>query len=489
MSNFYKNLSKKELEYVFNGIKFPINPRWHQLVSLAFAADKRRILMAHGVGTGKTISVLLWNQIQKHKKVLVVCPPRAFGPWKLDIYKFKGLSVVFLTGTPEERLKLLKEKHNIYVCNYEGLKSIFCDFGLINSKSKRRAWKLNFSKLDIFRSFDCLVIDEVHRVNDYNSIQSNICFELSKRVHYVIGVTGTPIDRSMLELFNIMKVIDLGRSLGGNFFFYREKYFYKHGYEWELKTGAKEEILNRISDVVIYFDRKECFDLPKNDEIVWVVDPEDEFNIIQSSIIKNGSIEIQDGNVKIKLSSIKAKGEVLRQISCGFFYYTINNQRYAHRLKNNPKIEALIDKLKDLSCKVIVFFRYTEEGNIITEALNKNKIQHVLVRGGEPDNNKNIEKFQKDEKCKVLIGQISTCSECWDGTIAKVAIMMSPISSPRVREQCTGRINRSGQDMETLTYYFVMNGSIDFKVLSNKEKRQSFVKDVEDFLREHGGEI
>ena len=26
-----------------------------------------------------------------------------------------------------------------------------------------------------------------------------------------------------------------------------EKYFYKHGYEWELKTGAKEEILNRIS--------------------------------------------------------------------------------------------------------------------------------------------------------------------------------------------------------------------------------------------------
>lgn len=489
MSNFYKSLSREELEYIFEGVKFPISPRWHQLVSLAFASDKRRVLFDHGVGTGKTISVLLWNLVQKHKKILVVCPPRAFGPWKRDTAKFKKLSVVFLTGTPEERLKLIKEEHNVYICNYEGLKSIFCDFKPVKSGSKHRTWELNFSKLDIFRKFDCLVIDEVHRVNNYKSIQSNICFELSKRVHYVIGVTGTPIDKSMLELFNIMKVIDLGRSLGGNYIFYRNKYFYKHGYDWELKTGAKEEILNRISNVVIYFDRKECFDLPKNDEIIWMIDPNKEFNEIQTSIIKKGIIEVQDGDVKIKLSSIKAKGEILRQISCGFFYYDLNGKRYAYRLKDNPKIEALLDKLNDLSCKVIVFFRYTEEGKMISEALNKATIPHVLIKGGEPDNDNNIKKFQNDKKCKILVGQISTCSECWDGTVAKVAIMMSPISSPRVREQCTGRISRSGQDNETLTYFFAIDGSIDLKILSNKEKRQAFVKDVEEFLSEHGGEI
>jgi SNF2 family DNA or RNA helicase len=375
------------------------------------------------------------------------------------------------------------------VCNYEGLKSIFCDFKPIGTESKRRTWRLNQSKLDEFNSFDCFVIDEVHRVNDYKSIQSKICFELSKRVRHVIGITGTPVDKSMLELFNIMKVIDLGRSLGGDFFLYRNKYFYQHGYDWELKTGAKEEILNRISDVVIYFDRKECFDLPKNDEIIWIVDPNDEFNRIQTSIVKKGIVEVQDGNVKIKLDSIKAKGEILRQISAGFFYYDMNNQRYTYRLKNNPKVEALIDKIKDINGKIIVFFRYIEEGNIILEALNKSNISYVVVRGGEKSNDENIKKFQEDKKCKIMVAQTSVAGECWDGSIAQVAIFFSPVSSPRIREQCIGRIFRSGQKEETLAYYFAMVGSIDFKILSNKEKRQSFVSSVIEFLKENGGKI
>jgi SNF2 family DNA or RNA helicase len=88
-----------------------------------------------------------------------------------------------------------------------------------------------------------------------------------------------------------------------------------------------------------------------------------------------------------------------------------------------------------------------------------------------------------------MVAQTSVAGECWDGSIAQVAIFFSPVSSPRIREQCIGRIFRSGQKEETLAYYFAMVGSIDFKILSNKEKRQSFVSSVIEFLKENGGKI
>jgi len=483
-SFFYKNLTDRELVEIFSNYKFKISLRKQQLISLAFIIGENLDSAALWlpVRSGKTIMALTTLQLWGCKKVLIVVPNSAIAAWEKDIPVASDYTFEVLTGSRSNRINKLRETNrNIYIINYEGLKSIY---GYLGSDG----WVIDHDSF--IDEFDAIVYDEVHHCNDYGAIQSGICFELSKRAKYHIGLSADPINKHYLELFNIYKIIDLGKSLGLNFFAYRSAYFKSHNRtnrsgkswkEWKLKKEKEGEIIEKISGCSISFDRSECSDVPENEPVEIEVETSDEFLKLQKDIIDGKSIDI-NGKL-IDCSTVGIKGQKLLQLSSGFLYYGKENEHEIYRLKDNPKLKALIGLVKRLDDKVIIFHRHVDEAHFIEEALTQNSIKFVPIRGEIKRKKKEtITEFTDNSEIKVLLVQQSA-SEGYDAKAAKYVIFYYPIASPRLRNQCEGRIKGEGQSNDYVIYDLIMKDSFDKVVNKNLKKNKSFSQSVMQFIR------
>jgi len=492
MNDFsYKTLTKEELAEIFKDHKFKIQPKHQVLISLAFVMGQKLDSVAYWlpVRFGKTITALLTAQLWGCQKMLAVCPSSAFEAWDRDIPKATNYTYKFLTGTRYDRIyKLRHTNNNIYIINYEGLKSIYAHLHPGDAINKGK-WEIcNDEFVD---NFDCIIFDEVHKVTDYNTIQSNICYELSKRSKFCIGMSADPINKHYLELFNIYKVIDLGETFGNNFFAFRHKYFKpinlvnsktKKGFQkWVLKHNAEKGILEKISKRSISFERSECSKVPDNKPTTIYIKPSEEFLEWQKNVIEND--EIQINGTPVDVSNPTTKGQKMLQLSAGFIYDEHGNHN-VQRLKTNPKLDALINLINLCIGKILVWHHYTEEAYIIEEALTKNDIKFVSMRGSIKESKKSImAKFNSKPEIKVLLVQQSIC-EGFDAKIASNMMFYTPVAGPRLRNQCEGRIKGDGQIDNYQIYDLIMKNSFDEKVIRNLKKNTSFKSAVMAYIKD-----
>jgi SNF2 family DNA or RNA helicase len=480
----FKSLTDEELDEIFSGIDFPLKPMRHQAISLAFGVGKKRISFLHDVGTGKTLCALYMARLWGCKKILVVAPASSFGSWRRDLRYHTEFSYSFIKGSGKERKQELKHVKDVHVITYAGLKTVYAKL------VKGHGWKIQFDSF--IHNFDCVIYDEDHKCANHEALQSEISYELSKRAEYVIGMTGTPIDKSYLELFNIYRIIDLGQSLGRNFFAYRFAHFDKKicgskwgrkWVEWEIKPGHEEQILDKISGVTISFSREECFDLPPIQKIFKFIHPSNQFLQFQEDIIDKKKLTLPNGTV-LKKGKIKAIAFALRELPSGFFYY--DEDKKSCVLKKNPKMEALLDLLEDSSSKIIVFYTFVEERNIIAKALRKAKVQFCEAYGGQDSDERvnEIERFGKDPNVRILVSQVTVANAGYDAFAANVVVFFSPLSSPKMIKQCIGRAYRKGQKQSVLVITFVMEDSIEERVIVNRSERFDLVKETMAYIRD-----
>lgn len=478
---------------------------------MAFAsAGPPRVGFFHDVATGKTALALMtaWN-IWGCRRIFVVCPTSALSAWEREIPKVTGQKPVFLTDedTKRRREKLSKDSP-IYVSHYEGLKTLFCEFrekaawkcprcGVENivdpdqdlvrcgrcrkifsfdsvCPTPKKQWEIDPSR---FVNFDCLIVDEIHKCSAYDSLQSRICVKLSRLSKCVIGLSGTPFDRSLLEMFNVMQVIDNGSSLGNNFFTYRNKYFFKSRFEWLPKSNSSE-ILEKVRQSAISFGLDECWDLPEIVEEVRLVIPSPEQIEIQKKLRETNTLVIQ--NTEYTLSD-RRRLELLHQMCNGFLYLDS-----PHHLSTNPKIDTVVDIIEESQRKVIIFYHYREDNEILKKALEAHQISCVSMYGGQSvEERRNSERlFSSDPKVKVLLAQWAVANEGWDGTAANVVIFYTPSGSPRIRKQCHGRIRRPTQkERKLVSIDLALQSSVEELIIKKRGDRFDFVRDCMCFLR------
>ena len=514
----WKGLKLEDLRWAFQSMHFKREPRWHQLVSMAFAAERNRVGFWHDVGTGKTLAAYWTAQMWQCKRILVICPGAALGSWMGDS-KWTDFSAKIISGTTPERKQKIQGHQQVSIVQYEWLKTIYsslqqnvskdevdperfgqhgtlyqcrqCNNRLVRSSDKLcpicrsdkmravpREWTINLGAFA--QDFDCVVFDEIHRCNNEKSLQSQICFELSKRVQHVIGLSGTPVDKSLMELFHIHKVLDLGSTFGLNFWRFQFDHFRQENFEWVPREGAEEVILRKWSRVSLSFKREECFDLPECQEEVVRVPQSDEFMAFEDKVINKRPIQ------GITFFEPSARAIKLKQLTDGFLYLDQEGEKQSLRLKENPKLEALLEIL-DSGIKIIVFYEYTEVGNLIAEALKERGVRFVRFQGGiTPEERISYENtFQTDPSCQVAVAQISVGSEGWNGFAAGMVIFYDIVASPKVRTQCIGRMLRSGQTRKTLVIELVMEYSINEVTKQNQFERRSAVDDYMDYVRNY----
>ena len=483
-ASFLKKLDSRELEAVFAGLQWKTKPLPHQYACLAFASFRDRFACWLDIGGGKTLVALYTLDLWDCRNALVVCPYSVVRTWEEEIRLHTDRKAIALLGTRKERRRLLDYSGDaIYLVNYEGLKVVFGK--RVPSGTGHTKWDLDPETL---RSFDCVIFDESHHLSG-KTLQQRIASKLSRLSKHAILLTGTPITKDLLNFWYQAYVLDSGRTLGRSFYKYRRKYFFrltipcKRGSfaKYPLRRGAREKILRRLENVVIRFDREECFDLP---EAVYqkryVPMPSEQRNVVER--LRHGlAVEVEDGSTNERNILVRPGVTKLAQVTGGFLY---TDDGRAVRFRKNPKIDELLEIFSETEAKVIIYHRFVEEGRIIEEALDKHGIKYRSLRGEIADKNRQIEDFISKPSVRVLVAHPLSGGEGLNLQVASVVVFYSQIyEGATVRKQCEGRVHRLGQKRNVVFVDLLMEDSVDEHIHNLALGKVKTAKAILDWIR------
>jgi len=477
----YKQIPEEELKKELSEFKFKTEPRYHQLVSLKFAKDSDgRVAFLHSIGSGKSILGLYSAQIWDCKKILVVCPTSVISTWEDECKKHTDWKYTILMGTTSERRhKLTHLSSKLNICNWAGLRYLFCE--------KRNKKFVPSPELLANLDIDCLILDEAHKIGNSLSLQTRVCNFLSRIAGNCILLTGSPISNNELNLWSLYYVLNQGRSLGNNFFSFRNKYFKsircgnwrKHWVEWKLKTKEhSEQILDKIAPVTLHYSRAECCSLPD----VTYMRREIELSRKQKEVIATirGEIESEYEVEKIIGSSIRNKAIKIVQIAGGTL---LRQDKPTFIFSPNPKLNELKEILLEMDEKAIIFHSFVEEGREIEKMCKKQGWEYRSLRSEIKNKSKNIRDFQNDPEIKILIAHPSSGGEGLNLQCARVCIFYSNgFTGYLLREQAEGRIYRAGQDKNCVFIDIIARDSLDEHILEVQRSKKKIANAILAYL-------
>ncbi len=200
--------------YSLNAARIDFVPYQYRPVLKIIRADRPRLLIADGVGVGKTIEAgLILRELQARgtvERVLIICPKPlvAERKWELEMKRFDerftALTSAQLQYCIEETDKdgEWPERHAKAIIPY----SLFDQKLLMGEKSKRRR-RLGLYELDPPPYFDLVIVDEAHHIRNENTYAHQCVRFFCDNANAVVFLTATPVQLHNTELYTLLRVL------------------------------------------------------------------------------------------------------------------------------------------------------------------------------------------------------------------------------------------------------------------------------------------
>ena len=214
-----------------------------------------------GLGAGKTASFLTavadLLAARTIRAAIVIAPVRvALTTWPNEISSWEHLchlDAVALAGSPEKRLKLLKEKHDLYICSTDNI------VWLIDALRK-------FATDD--PRWDMLGIDELSRFKSPRGERAKKLNRFAERFRAIIGLTGTPRPNSWEDQYMPLQLVSAGEAWDtSGFDGWRKKHCIQmdwRGFKWQVREDAVPYIKRVVDDWTLTIPPEESTDVPFN---------------------------------------------------------------------------------------------------------------------------------------------------------------------------------------------------------------------------------
>lgn len=333
-------------------------PRNYQRHATTTIINQKKCALHIGCGLGKTVAVLTaLKRLHDNFAILgalVVAPLRVCTlTWPDEVAKWdhlRGVDLVVVRGTAEQRLRILHEQHDIYVINYEHM-----------------AWLCEWIRAcrDVL-PFDTIVLDESSKVKSsaskrFKIMKPIVTSELFKRV---IEMTGTPMPEHYENLWSQYYLLDKGQRLMPYVTHFRSRWMEQNPwnrYERKMRKGAHIEIEKRIADCTLALRSEDWLELKKvviNDiKIELPPDARRIYNEIDEEMVTR----IENEDVIAGNSAIV--GEKCRQVASGALYLGNAEDKGPRRVQriHDVKIDALADIIEESEENLLVAFWYNWE--------------------------------------------------------------------------------------------------------------------------------
>jgi len=225
------------------------------------------------MGLGKTLTTLTtlataYLSGEETKPTLVLAPKRvARNTWPDEIEKWehlRGLEASVVLGTPEERIKALRNTNaNVFTTNYENVPWLVDQF-------KGKPWPFarcvadESTRLKGFRG-GFRVHPKTGRTY-YQGAGGERSRALGSVAHHVTNfyeLTGTPSPNGLQDLWGQLWFLDAGKRLGRTHSAFKDRYFKTgyNGFSLEPLPFTQEQIEAAVADICMSLRAEDYFDL------------------------------------------------------------------------------------------------------------------------------------------------------------------------------------------------------------------------------------
>lgn len=419
-------------------------PLGHQIEAIRYIASKQATALFDEQGLGKTKVVIdalcISMQNQEIEGALIVAPLSLLFNWEAEVLKHSYLIPIVLRGGKKTKKYRLLTGANFYILNYE----------------------MVVAELDIMKLFCkshkvAIVLDEAARIKNPDSKTACAIFELSQYAKKKIIVTGTPVANKPYDLWSQFYFLDHGKLLGDSFEEFKLRFDEKKS-DFHLQLNDLREVITNNS---IRRLKDDVLELPeKTYENVYVELKGRQLELYNQ--LKNElKIEIQniDGHIIIDESDIIIKKMLrLTQIACNPI---LIDKSYNETPAKFIVIKGIIDEAISKQEKIIIWSSFVD--NILLLKKSLMVYNPLIIYGGTSieDRKINVEKFQGNEKYKILIANPSAAKEGLTLTRANNAIYIDRNFNLVDYLQSQDRIHRISQNKICRIIKIIARGTID----------------------------
>jgi SNF2 family DNA or RNA helicase len=408
------------------------------------------------MGLGKTVSTLTAISKLKnyHGKILVIAPLFIAGNvWNAEINKWdhlQHLTISKILGTAKKRMTALETKADIYIINRENT------VWLVDQYLGKR-WP-----------FTMLVIDELSSFKNPKAKRFLALKKIRPKVERMVGLTGTPSPRGLMDLFAQIYLLDNGLRLGKYITHYRNRYFYpgkSNGrivYEWIPKPEADMAIHNKISDICVSMKVKDYLELPPVIYNNVAINLPDKVKKQYKDFKKEYLLPLR-GEEVITAGSAGVLVNKLLQFSNGAIYKEDGSYVEIH----DAKLAALKDIVDTATGNILLFYNFRHD----LERIQK------TIKGIKLLKTSNDIKSWNAGNIPVLLAHPKSCGHGLNlQSGGNIVIWFGPIFDLEIYLQANARLYRQGQSKNVIIHHLICNGTIDeraMNILQNKEVGQN----------------
>ena len=439
--------------------KFKTDPFAHQKDAFNFGLVKNKWLLGDEMGLGKSkVAIDIASALKESiglKHTLVICCVNSIKyNWYNEIKLHSNNSAIVIDGSNTERAETLANvpKEYFYIINIEALRNKEVLSVLV--------------ELITENIIEYIIVDEIHKAKNPSSLQGKGLLKLNS--NYKLALTGTPLMNSPEDAFIILKWLDIESH---NFYQFKHFYCIMGGYGNYQVVGYKNlhRLSNMLDNNMLRRLKIDELDLPpKIKQIDYV-----EMPVKQRKIYNEVLAGIKENIDKIKLSPNPLALLIrLRQV-------TSAPQIISTLIKDSAKIDRLKEILEEVSGsgqKAIIYSNWTSVTDILREELKS--YNPAVITGQIKDRQAQVEKFQTDKSCEIMIGTIGACGTGLNLTSASYVIFMDKPWNPANTEQAEDRAHRIGTKGSVNIITLACKDSIDERIEEILEGKENIIDAV-----------
>ena len=315
-----------------------------------------------------------------------------------------------------------------------------------------------------------IIYDEFQTAKNFEASQTEALLHI-KSAPYKIAATGTPIMNKNLDLYPLMNWLGYENR---NYYEFKNTYCIMGGYKNKEVKGNKntQELHQKLNQFMIRRKKADVLDLPEKIYINEVLEMDGKQWTLYEKMkdfYKQRLAQMRGNKVELLASVLN-----LRKI-------TTHPQWVDEEYKDSVKFERtrqLVYDIVENNQKVIIFSNWSTPIDWLYKELEM--YNPAKITGDTKDRMFEVEKFQNDETCKVILGTIGAMGTGLTLTAASNVIFLDEPWNRALKDQATDRCHRIGTKNNVNVYTLICKGTMDEMVHRTVNKKGRVADEIVD---------